>query len=128
MGVMVKFWLILSATLGFLTVALGAFGAHSLKNLLDDYGKSIYEKAILYQMFHSLALFGLGLLQHFMRQQSLAAAGWGFLIGILLFSGSLYLLAITGMKWLGAITPIGGISFLFGWSYLIWILAKTHLT
>jgi len=73
---MVKFWLILSAISGFLTVALGAFGAHSLKNLLDDYGKSIYEKAILYQMFHSMALFGIGLLQHFMKEHSLAAAGW----------------------------------------------------
>ncbi|MBM4339835.1 MAG: DUF423 domain-containing protein [Deltaproteobacteria bacterium] len=125
---MVKFWLILSAISGFLTVALGAFGAHSLKNLLDDYGKSIYEKAILYQMFHTMALFGVGLLQHFIKQHSLAAAGWGFLMGILLFSGSLYLLAITGTKWLGATTPIGGISFLFGWAYLIWVLAKTHLT
>jgi uncharacterized membrane protein YgdD (TMEM256/DUF423 family) len=125
---MVKFWLILSAISGFLTVALGAFGAHSLKSVLDDYGKSIYEKAILYQMFHSMALFGVGLLQHFTKQHSLVSSGWGFLIGILLFSGSLYVLAITGMKWLGAITPIGGISFLFGWSYLIWVLAKTHLT
>ncbi|MBM4308947.1 MAG: DUF423 domain-containing protein [Deltaproteobacteria bacterium] len=125
---MVKFWLILSAISGFLTVALGAFGAHSLKNLLDDYGKSIYEKAILYQMFHTMALFGVGLLQHFIKQHSLAAAGWGFFIGIFLFSGSLYVLAITGTKWWGAITPIGGISFLFGWSYLIWILAKTHLS
>jgi uncharacterized membrane protein YgdD (TMEM256/DUF423 family) len=125
---MVKFWLILSAIFGFLTVALGAFGAHSLKDLLDDYGKSIYEKAILYQMFHSMALFAIGLLQHFIKHHSLAAAGWGFLIGIILFSGSLYVLAITGIKWFGAITPIGGISFLFGWSYLIWILAKTHLT
>lgn len=125
---MVKFWLLLSAISGVLTVALGAFGAHSLKNLLDEYGKSIYEKAILYQMFHTMALFGVGLLQHFIKQHTLAVAGWGFLMGILLFSGSLYVLAITGTKWLGAITPIGGISFLFGWSYLIWILAKTHLT
>ncbi len=125
---MVKFWLILSAIFGFLSVALGALGAHTLKDLLDNYGKSIYEKAILYQMFHSMALFAIGLLQHFIKQHSLAVAGWGFFIGIILFSGSLYVLAITGIKWFGAITPIGGISFLFGWSYLIWVLTKTHLT
>jgi uncharacterized membrane protein YgdD (TMEM256/DUF423 family) len=125
---MVKFWLLMSAIFGFLSVALGAFGAHSLKNLLDDYGKSIYEKAVQYQMFHAMALFATGLLQHRMKPQSLAAAGWGFLAGILLFSGSLYLLAITQIKWLGAITPIGGLSFLFGWSALIWIIAKTHLS
>jgi uncharacterized membrane protein YgdD (TMEM256/DUF423 family) len=118
----------MSAIFGFLSVALGAFGAHSLKNLLDDYGKSVYEKAVLYQMFHAMALLATGLLQHHMKHQSLAAAGWGFLIGILLFSGSLYVLAITHIKWLGTITPIGGLSFLFGWSSLIWIIAKTHLS
>jgi uncharacterized membrane protein YgdD (TMEM256/DUF423 family) len=121
---MVKFWLLSAGIFGFLSVALGAFGAHSLKDILDDYGKSIYEKAVLYQMFHTMALFAVGLLQHFQKQTSFSAAGWGFLVGIILFSGSLYLLAVTGIKWLGAITPVGGIAFLFGWFWLVLALIK----
>ncbi len=124
---MVKFWFISSAISGFLCVALGAFGAHSLKNILDEYGKSIYEKAVLYQMFHTVALFAVGVLQHLNRDTSFSMAGWGFLAGIVLFSGSLYLLAATGMKWLGAITPVGGLAFLFGWLSLAWFLIKGRL-
>jgi uncharacterized membrane protein YgdD (TMEM256/DUF423 family) len=121
---MVKIWLLLAAFFGLLSVALGAFGAHSLKNILDEYGKSIYEKAVLYQMFHSMALFAVGVLQHLFKGISISPAGFGFLIGILLFSGSLYVLAISGVKWLGAITPVGGLSFLFGWAWLLWALSK----
>ena len=76
---MVKFWLISAGIFGFLSVALGAFGAYSLKNILDNYGKSIYEKAVLYQMFHTMALFAVGLLQHFQKETSFSMAGWGFL-------------------------------------------------
>ena len=121
---MVKIWFFLAALFGFLSVALGAFGAHSLKNILDEYGKSIYEKAVLYQMFHSMALLAVGVLQHLFKGISFSPAGFGFLIGILLFSGSLYVLAITGVKWLGAIAPIGGVAFLFGWAWLLWALSK----
>jgi uncharacterized membrane protein YgdD (TMEM256/DUF423 family) len=124
---MAKFWFISAALSGFVCVALGAFGAHSLKNILDEYGKSIYETAVLYQMFHTVALFVVGVIQHFDRETSLSIAGWGFLAGIILFSGSLYLLATTGMKWLGAITPVGGLAFLFGWLSLAWILIKGRL-
>ena len=123
---MAKLWLLLAAIFGFLSVALGAFGAHSLKNVLNEYGKSIYEKAVLYQMFHSMALLAVGVLQHLFKGISFSPAGLGFLIGILLFSGSLYLLAITGLRWLGAITPIGGIAFLFGWAWLICTLFKVR--
>jgi len=123
---MVKFWIISAAIFGFLSVALGAFGAHSLKYILDDYGKSIYEKAVLYQMFHTMALLAVGVLQHFSRQASFSVAGWGFFVGIILFSGSLYLLATTGIKWLGAITPIGGVAFLFGWFWLIVSIVKAR--
>jgi len=121
---MVKLWFLSAGIFGFLSVALGAFGAHSLKNVLDDYGKSIYEKAVLYQMFHATALLAVGMIQHFDKETSFSMAGWGFLIGIILFSGSLYLLAITGIKWLGAITPIGGVAFLFGWFWLAWAIIK----
>ena len=121
---MVRIWFLLAAFFGFLSVPLGAFGAHSLKNILDEYGKSVYEKAVLYQMFHSMALFAVGVLQHLFKGISFSPAGFGFLIGILLFSGSLYVLAISGVKWLGAITPIGGLGFLFGWAWLIFAISR----
>ena len=121
---MVKVWFLSAALSGFLSVALGAFGAHSLKNILDEYGKSVYEKAVLYQMFHSMALFAVGVLQHLFKGIPFSPAGFGFLIGILLFSGSLYVLAISGVKWLGAITPVGGLSFLFGWAWLIFAISR----
>ena len=124
---MIKFWLIAAAISGFLSVALGALGAHSLKNILDEYGKSIYEKAVLYQMFHTIALFVVGILQHLVKGTSFSIAGWGFLVGILLFSGSLYLLAATGAKWLGAITPFGGVAFLFGWFWLVVTIIRGRL-
>jgi uncharacterized membrane protein YgdD (TMEM256/DUF423 family) len=123
---MVKFWFISAAISGFLSVALGAFGAHSLKNILDEYGKSIYEKAVLYQMFHTMALFAVGVIQRLNQEISFSIAGWGFFVGIILFSGSLYLLATTNIKWFGAITPIGGIAFLFGWFWLVASIFKTH--
>jgi uncharacterized membrane protein YgdD (TMEM256/DUF423 family) len=94
---------------------------------LDEYGKSIYEKAVHYQMFHAMALFAVGVMQHFDKEISFSTAGWGFFIGTLLFSGSLYLLAITGIKWLGAITPFGGVAFLLGWFWMVWALIKGHL-
>ncbi|MGZ3806419.1 MAG: DUF423 domain-containing protein [Pseudobdellovibrionaceae bacterium] len=125
---MVKFWFILTAIFGFLSVALGALGAHSLKNILDEYGKSIYEKAVLYQMFHTVALFAVGVMQHFDKETSFSVAGWGFFVGIILFSGSLYLLATTGIKWLGAITPIGGVAFLFGWFWLVVSIFKARVS
>ena len=121
---MAKVWLMTAAIFGFLSVALGAFGAHSLKNVLDEYGKSIYEKAVLYQMFHAMALLAVGLLQHHFKEVPFGPAGWGFLAGIVLFSGSLYLLAITGIRWLGAITPFGGVAFLFGWLWLIYGISR----
>lgn len=121
---MVKIWLLSAAFFGLLSVALGAFGAHSLKNILDEYGRSIYEKAVFYQMFHSMALFAVGVLQHLFKGISFSPAGFGFSMGILLFSGSLYVLAISGVKWLGAITPIGGLAFLFGWAWLLRALSK----
>ena len=106
-------------------MALGALGAHSLKNVLDEYGKSIYEKAVIYQMFHTMGLFAVGLLQMFLKNASFSISGWSFLTGIFLFSGSLYLLALTGIKWLGAITPFGGIAFLLGWAFLGFKIIRT---
>ena len=104
----------IASVLGFLAVALGAFGAHSLKDLLArNETTSIWEKAVFYQFIHTFMLFVLA------GRTPLRTGPWfSFLIGIIIFSGSLYLLAITNVKWLGAITPLGGLSFLVGWLWL----------
>ena len=111
--------LMIGAISGCLVVIMGAFGAHALNDILDDYGKSIYNKAVLYHMFHSIALLILGLINKIQPEISLSISGWSFLFGIILFSGSLYILAITGIKSLGIITPIGGVLFIIGWVFLI---------
>ena len=106
----------IAALSGLLAVALGAFGAHSLKELLERHGTAaIWQTAVFYHFIHALMLFGLA---------QRGSAPWGpwysFLLGILIFSGSLYLLALTNQRWLGAVTPIGGVSFLIGWAWLIY--------
>ena len=105
----------IGAISGCLVVIMGAFGAHALNEILDNYGKSIYNKAVLYHMFHSIALLILGLINKIQPDIPLSMAGWSFVFGIILFSGSLYILAITGIKSLGIITPIGGMLFIMGW-------------
>ncbi|MEM7165661.1 MAG: DUF423 domain-containing protein [Planctomycetota bacterium] len=103
-----------AAILGFLTVALGAFAAHTLKSRLTPEALDIWEKAVRYQMFHVLALAWAAHASRSGGRLSLVAA-WCFLGGIALFSGSLYLLAGTGVRSWGAVTPFGGIAFLIGW-------------
>ena len=111
-------YLMIGAISACLVIILGAFGAHALTEKLDDYGKSIYNKAVLYHMFHSIAILILGLIDRIQPEIQLSLVGWSFLFGIILFSGSLYILAITGIKPLGMITPIGGIFFIIGWILL----------
>jgi uncharacterized membrane protein YgdD (TMEM256/DUF423 family) len=105
----------IAAALGFLAVALGAFGAHSLKDLLTrNESVNIWEKAVFYHFIHAVMLFLLA------GRQPVPSAPWiSFLAGILLFSGSLYIMAVTKVHWLGFITPFGGVSFLIGWVWLI---------
>ena len=104
----------LAAALCFLAVALGAFGAHALKGMLESHGMTdVWNKAVLYHFLHGIALFVLALVATGYR-----GAWWLFFAGILLFSGSLYLMALTNVRWLGAITPLGGLCFLAGW---LWI-------
>ncbi|RMH64277.1 MAG: DUF423 domain-containing protein [Calditrichaeota bacterium] len=110
--------LILTALSGFLTVALGAFGAHALKDVLDAYDVTIWNKAVQYQMFHTAALFAV-IAWAQSKKINLRSVAWAFLAGIVLFSGSLYILAFTGNKMWGAVTPLGGLSFLAGWALLI---------
>ena len=106
----------ISAIVGFLAVALGAFGAHSLKELLAQNGTTaIWEKAVLYHLVHSVVLLLIA------TREPLAARAWRlFLAGVVVFSGTLYVLAVTNVKWLGAITPIGGLCLLGGWLALAW--------
>ena len=110
-------WVRIAAVLGFLAVGIGAFGAHGLKNRLEALGTTApFQTGSQYHMYHALALLALGAV-HGPHRANLAGtiAGWSFLLGIVLFSGSLYLLAVTGTKWLGAITPFGGILMMVGW-------------
>ena len=111
--------LVITAISGFLSVAIGAFAAHGLKNHLTDYGLEIFKTAHLYQSIHTLALFGIVVLFLTAGQNRwLSIAATCFVLGIVIFSGSLYTLALTQINWLGAITPIGGLFFLAGWSCL----------
>jgi uncharacterized membrane protein YgdD (TMEM256/DUF423 family) len=111
-----------AAVLGFLAVALGAFSAHGLKDLLtQNVTTAIWEKAVLYHFIHTVMLFVLA-----QRRPVLTGAWLSFFVGIVVFSGSLYLLAVTNAKWLGAITPIGGASFLVGWAWLMVAAGKTE--
>lgn len=103
-----------------LAVAFGAFGAHGLRNRLDAYSMSVYEKAVFYHFIHALGILLVSLLA---RTQAISVAGqaraaWLLLIGIVIFSGSLYALSISGVRILGAITPIGGLAFILGWLVL----------
>lgn len=106
------FW---AALAGFTGVALGAFGAHGLKDVLDGHYLDVYKTAVNYQMWHALLLAVVSLLP---ANKKLCWAGWSLLAGIVLFSGSLYLLAVLRLGWLGMITPFGGLAFLLGWGLL----------
>jgi uncharacterized membrane protein YgdD (TMEM256/DUF423 family) len=110
-------FLIIAALAGALAVASGAFGAHALADRLPPERLATFETAARYLMYHALALVGVALA--FGRWPSAAgwlqASGWCFIAGMLLFSGSLFLLTLTGVRWLGAITPLGGVAFIAGW-------------
>ena len=101
-------------------VAAGAFGAHALKSILDPAMLAVYETAARYQMYHALGLFVVAWLSRETQSPVAIKAGWFFCAGILLFSGSLYIVALAGIKWMGALTPLGGVSFISGWACLAW--------
>ena len=113
-----RLFISIGALSGFLAVAAGAFGAHALRDRLPADLLQVFQTGVSYQMYHALALVGVGiLLARYSIDGSawLTASGWLFLVGSVLFSGSLYLLALSGTTWLGAITPLGGVAFLAGW-------------
>ena len=109
-----------------LAVTLGAFGAHQLRDRLDAYSLDVFERAVFYHFIHALGLLLVALLTRVGAIAPAAGArtGWLLLAGIVLFSGSLYVLAITGARWLGAVTPFGGVSFIAAWVLLAWSAIK----
>jgi uncharacterized membrane protein YgdD (TMEM256/DUF423 family) len=112
---MARMFLMMGSVFGFLAVALGAFGAHGLRNRLTPDMLAVFETGVRYHMYHALGLIALGGLMDRYTGMWMTAAGYLFIAGIVLFSGSLYALAMSGITILGAITPFGGLAFLLGW-------------
>jgi uncharacterized membrane protein YgdD (TMEM256/DUF423 family) len=113
-----KKFFVFGSCFGFFGVVIGAFGAHLLKQKLSTDAFQIFEVGVRYQMYHTVALFISGWVLYTWKTREAKIAGWLFIIGIFLFSGSLYLLSLTGIVWFGAVTPLGGLCFLGGWGYL----------
>lgn len=109
-------WPLLAAALaGASAVALGAFGAHALRDVLDERALAVWRTAVDYQFWHALALLALGVLAEVRASRALRTAALAFVLGLVLFCGSLYALALGAPRWLGAITPLGGLAFIIGW-------------
>lgn len=121
---MSKLWLSFCALYGLLAVLLGAFGAHALKAKLSPDLLAVWKTANEYQFYHALALGLLGLLLRAAPDRALDAAGWCFVLGVLVFSGSLYALALSNVRVLGAITPIGGLLFIAGWALMFYAVVR----
>jgi uncharacterized membrane protein YgdD (TMEM256/DUF423 family) len=122
---MMRIFFVLGSLFSFLAVALGAFAAHILKEKLTAEMFNIYEVGVRYHFYHALALFAVAWAISRTPDANFAPAGWLFVLGIFLFSGSLYALSLTGIKPLGIITPFGGLCFLAGWFWLAWTAWKT---
>lgn len=111
-------WIIWASVHGFIAVACGAFGAHGLRDRVEPRMLEIFETGSRYQMYHALALLAVAWLSARHGGATLQAAGWFFALGACVFSGSLYLLVLLDQRWLGAVTPIGGVGLLVGWALL----------
>src|SRR5262249_26557254 len=112
---------VLSTALG---VALGAFGAHTLRGRVSVELANVFEVGVRYHMYHALGLLGVAWITTRWRGAATSAAGWLFVAGTVLFSGSLYAMTLTGQRWLGAVTPLGGAAFILGWLALAWRLLR----
>ena len=116
---MTRIFLAIASALGGISVVLGAFASHALKEKLSDRALEIWETGTKYQMYHALALILVALLiSRYPNSTLLVVTGYAFIAGITIFSGSLYALSLSGIKWLGAITPLGGAAFIIGWACL----------
>lgn len=118
MTVMDRTFLLIGALAGAIGVAIGAFGAHGLRGRLSPEMLAVFETGARYHLYHALALLAVAALMGRIDGRLITAAGWLFTSGIVLFSGSLYLLALTGVTTLGAVTPLGGLAFMLGWACL----------
>ncbi len=123
---MQRWALLVAAVAGFLAVALGAFAAHGLRNVLSAEYLTVFQTGVHYQMVHALALLAVGMLLQKSPARSLRMAAWCFMFGIVLFSGSLYALTLSGVRSLGMITPFGGVAFLIGWASLAWFAWRSR--
>jgi uncharacterized membrane protein YgdD (TMEM256/DUF423 family) len=125
---MAKLFLIIGSLIGAVSVMIGAFGAHGLKPFLEKMGRlETFETAVKYQFYHAFALIFLGIIiQQKAESQHFGISGWLFVFGILIFSGSLYILCLTGIRWMGAITPFGGLALIAGWLFLAWGVLKSY--
>ena len=119
-----KNWIILGASLAGVAVILGAFGAHGLKSKVSPADLAIFETGVQYHMYHALGLILIGVLGFHYNSDVIQLPAVLLSIGILIFSGSLYILVLTGLRWMGAITPIGGVAFIAGWLLLVLRIAK----
>jgi uncharacterized membrane protein YgdD (TMEM256/DUF423 family) len=115
-----RLFFLLGAVSGLLAVAAGAFGAHALRERLSSDMLAVFETAARYQMYHALALLAAAWAADRWPGPGVVAAGWLFVAGTVVFCGSLYLLTLTGQRWLGAVTPLGGLAFIAGWAALAW--------
>ena len=117
---MLRLFFALGSGFALIAVITGAFAAHTLKSRLSPDMFQVFEVAVRYQMYHALGLIVVAWAASQWSSQLITASGWLFVAGIVIFSGSLYILSLTGVRWLGAITPIGGVAFIIGWGCLLW--------
>ena len=117
---MQRYFFIIGSSLAMVGVIAGAFGAHGLKGRISGGMLETFEVAVRYQMYHALGLLAVAWAVSQWSSQLINLAGWSFVIGTCIFSGSLYILSLTGIRWFGAITPIGGLVLIVGWACLIW--------
>jgi uncharacterized membrane protein YgdD (TMEM256/DUF423 family) len=117
-----RLFFLLGSVAALLAVLLGAFGAHALRDRLAPEMLAIFETGVRYHFYHALGLLGVAYAAARWPGAAAGAAGWLFVAGIVLFSGSLYLLSATGQRWFGAITPVGGAAFIAGWALLAWAI------
>ena len=115
-----RLFFVVGSLLGFLGVVLGAFGAHALKGNLGADQLLVFEVGVRYQMYHAFALLAAAWAYTKWPGKSLIASGWLFIVGTVLFSGSLYAMSLSGVRWLGVITPFGGLAFVAGWLCMAW--------
>jgi len=120
--------LIIGAVMAGIGVAAGAFGAHGLRPILSEKMMAVFETGVRYHLVHAMAMLIAGLSAHWFSRRVFLKAGWSFFLGIFIFSGSLYALALTDTRTLGMLTPLGGLAFLIGWGFLAWGYWKSPLS